>query len=103
MLNAANEIAVAAFLQERLGFTGIAEVIRHTMDAFEDGNAGARVEGLADVRLIDGWARAFALRHRGLDVDRAAHSVLGGGELRQHAVAGGLHDPSTVQMPGGER
>jgi 1-deoxy-D-xylulose-5-phosphate reductoisomerase len=62
VLNAANEIAVAAFLQERLGFTGISEVIRHTMDAFEDGNVGARVDGLADVRLIDGWARAFALR-----------------------------------------
>ena len=56
MLNAANEVAVAAFLQERLGFTGIPEVIRHTMDAFEHGNGAARVEGLADVRLIDGWA-----------------------------------------------
>jgi 1-deoxy-D-xylulose-5-phosphate reductoisomerase len=62
VLNAANEIAVAAFLQGRLGFTGIAEVIRHTMDAFEDGNSAARVGGLDDVRLIDGWARAFAAR-----------------------------------------
>jgi 1-deoxy-D-xylulose-5-phosphate reductoisomerase len=62
VLNAANEVAVAAFLEGRLGFAGIPDVIRHTMDAFEDGNAAVRVEGLADVRLIDGWARAFAAR-----------------------------------------
>jgi 1-deoxy-D-xylulose-5-phosphate reductoisomerase len=62
VLNAANEIAVAAFLQERLGFTGIAEVIRHTMDAFEHGQGAARIEGLADVRAVDGWARGFAAR-----------------------------------------
>ena len=60
VLNAANEVAVAAFLEARLGFTGIPEVIRHTMDAFEDGHAASRVEGLADVRQIDSWARGFA-------------------------------------------
>jgi 1-deoxy-D-xylulose-5-phosphate reductoisomerase len=32
-LNAANEVAVAAYLQERIGFLEIAEVIRATMDA----------------------------------------------------------------------
>lgn len=62
VLNAANEIAVAAFLEERLSFTAIAEVIRQTMDAHDEGNGAARVETLADVRLIDGWARAFAAR-----------------------------------------
>ena len=61
VLNAANEVAVAAFLEARLSFTGIAEVIRHTMDAFEEG-ASAAVAGLGDVRRIDGWARAFAAR-----------------------------------------
>ena len=61
VLNAANEVAVAAFLEERLPFTGIAGVIRHTMDAFEDGRP-ARVDDLAGVRLIDGWARTFAAR-----------------------------------------
>ena len=35
VLNAANEVAVSAFLDERLGFTGIPDVIRLTMDAFE--------------------------------------------------------------------
>ena len=60
VLNAANEIAVAAFLEERLPFTGIAEVIRQAMDAFENGQEGAKVHGLAEVRAIDGWARSFA-------------------------------------------
>ena len=62
VLNAANEVAVAAFLEERLGFTGIAEVIRHTMDAFEADQGTAAVSGLDDVRRIDGWARTFAAR-----------------------------------------
>ena len=62
VLNAANEIAVAAFLDERLPFTGIAEVIRHTMDAFEVEHRVTRVHGLAEVRQIDGWARTFAAR-----------------------------------------
>jgi len=61
VLNAANEVAVSAFLEARLAFTGIADVIRHTMDAYELDGA-ARVTGLADVREIDGWARAFAAR-----------------------------------------
>jgi 1-deoxy-D-xylulose-5-phosphate reductoisomerase len=62
VLNAANEIAVAAFLDERLSFTGIASVIRQTMDAFENERPDRRVHGLAEVRTIDGWARAFAAR-----------------------------------------
>ena len=64
VLNAANEVAVSAFLEQRLAFTGIAEVIRHTMDAYEL-NGAARVTGLAsltNVREIDAWARAFAAR-----------------------------------------
>jgi len=61
VLNAANEIAVSAFLEERLGFTAIAEVIRHTMDAYEREGA-SHVTGLSDVRQIDSWARAFAAR-----------------------------------------
>ena len=34
-LNAANEIAVAAYLQEQIGFQDIAEIIRRTMDAHQ--------------------------------------------------------------------
>jgi 1-deoxy-D-xylulose-5-phosphate reductoisomerase len=61
VLNAANEIAVSAFLDERLGFTGIPDVIRHTMDAYER-NGATEVRDLPEVREIDRWARAFAAR-----------------------------------------
>jgi 1-deoxy-D-xylulose-5-phosphate reductoisomerase len=61
VLNAANEVAVAAFLDERLAFTAIPDVIRTTMDEYERRGA-EHVRGLADVRAIDGWARAFAAR-----------------------------------------
>jgi 1-deoxy-D-xylulose-5-phosphate reductoisomerase len=60
VLNAANEIAVAAFLDERIAFTGIADTIALAMDAYEA--AAQPVEGLADVRRIDQWAREFAVR-----------------------------------------
>jgi 1-deoxy-D-xylulose-5-phosphate reductoisomerase len=59
VLNAANEIAVAAFLQGQLNFTGIAGVIAHTMDAFERDETRP-IEGLDDVRAVDEWARRFA-------------------------------------------
>jgi 1-deoxy-D-xylulose-5-phosphate reductoisomerase len=61
VLNAANEVAVSAFMDRRLGFTGIHEVIRSAMDAYERSGAGT-VQSLADVREIDGWARAFTTR-----------------------------------------
>jgi 1-deoxy-D-xylulose-5-phosphate reductoisomerase len=61
VLNAANEIAVSAFMDGALGFPGIPGVITLTMDAFER-QGGGHVAGLADVRAIDGWARAFAAR-----------------------------------------
>ncbi len=38
VLNAANEIAVAAFLNEEIGFTGITEVVAATLDHFERGD-----------------------------------------------------------------
>ena len=42
-------------------------------------------------------ACAFTLGHRCLDVDGTSHSVLGGTELHQHSVAGGLYDaPAAV-------
>ena len=59
VLNAANEVSVAAFLQSRLGFTGIPEVIRDAMEAYQL-NGSAPIHGLGDVREIDAWARAFA-------------------------------------------
>jgi 1-deoxy-D-xylulose-5-phosphate reductoisomerase len=61
VLNAANEVSVAAFLQSRLGFTGIPEVIREAMEAYEL-NGATPISGLGDVREIDAWAREFAAR-----------------------------------------
>jgi 1-deoxy-D-xylulose-5-phosphate reductoisomerase len=61
VLNAANEIAVAAFLDDRLAFTGIPAVIRQTMDEYER-RPGLAVTGLEAVRSIDAWAREFAAR-----------------------------------------
>jgi 1-deoxy-D-xylulose-5-phosphate reductoisomerase len=56
VLNAANEVAVAAFLAGELSFLSIAEVIECAMDADEAGN----VTTLDDVRRVDRWAREFA-------------------------------------------
>ncbi len=61
VLNAANEVAVSAFLEKRLGFTAIPGVIRLAMDAFER-NGVTPVSGLDEVRAIDEWARQFATR-----------------------------------------
>ena len=57
VLNAANELAVAEFLQHRLRFAGIPEVIGEAMDAYERREPTGRVSGLDDVRRIDRWAR----------------------------------------------
>ena len=64
VLNAANEVAVAFFLENRLRFTAIPELIRLAMDAYED-NGAAAVRTLADVRAVDAWARDFAVRSAG--------------------------------------
>ena len=59
VLNAANEIAVAAFLDARISFPSIPSLIRSAMDEYE--RLGSRsVENLADVRAIDSWARTYA-------------------------------------------
>jgi 1-deoxy-D-xylulose-5-phosphate reductoisomerase len=63
VLNAANEEAVAAFLEERLPFTGIAETVAEVVEAHP---AGA-VSRLEDVLAADAWARErarAALRRR---------------------------------------
>lgn len=60
-LNAANEVAVEAYLQEGIRFTDIAEVIRSTMEA----HAPQEVESISDALEADRWARekAEALVH----------------------------------------
>ncbi|MCS6293437.1 MAG: 1-deoxy-D-xylulose-5-phosphate reductoisomerase [Nitrospira sp.] len=55
-MNAANEIAVDAFLNGGIRFTEIAEVIRHTMDA----HTPKPVSSLEDALEADRWAREKA-------------------------------------------
>ncbi len=56
VLNAANEIAVAAFLDGRLGFLDIAAVVGHVLDVMADGAA----DTLEAVLELDARARAVA-------------------------------------------
>lgn len=56
VLNAANEVAVRAFLDRRIGFLGIAGTIRRTMDA----HTPAEVATIEDALGADAWARAKA-------------------------------------------
>ena len=59
VLNAANEVAVAAFLERRLPFTGIPRVIAATLDAAAQ-RAPTDPTALAEVRELDTWARTFS-------------------------------------------
>ena len=56
VLNAANEVAVAAFLSDRIGFMQIPEIIKATLDAV--GNSS--IHNLADDLEADAMARADA-------------------------------------------
>jgi 1-deoxy-D-xylulose-5-phosphate reductoisomerase len=56
VLNAANEIAVAQFLDGRIAFTTIPQVIERTMDAHSPSGAAT----IAEVRAVDAWARRYA-------------------------------------------
>ncbi len=55
-LNAANEVAVAAYLHESIGFPDIADVIHATMDA----HTPRSVSTLEDALEADRWAREYA-------------------------------------------
>ncbi len=56
VLNAANEVVVARFLDGRVGFPSIAHVIEETMNAHQP----AEVTSLASVRSVDQWAREYS-------------------------------------------
>ena len=56
ILNAANEVAVAAFLDGRLDFLGIADVVERTLESI----AAVSLGGLDDVWRIDAEARQLA-------------------------------------------
>jgi len=58
VLNAANEVAVTAFLERRIGLPAIPDLIEQAMDAYEVGGPQA-IRGISDVRAVDRWAREF--------------------------------------------
>ena len=58
ILNAANEIAVDAFLNRRIGFLDIPRVVESTLN--ESPNANASVDTLDGVLAIDARARELA-------------------------------------------
>ena len=57
-LNAANEIAVAAFLEERIGFLAIPEILEETLSRHHP----LPIRDLETVLEADGWARTEAER-----------------------------------------
>ena len=60
VMNAANEIAVEAFLNKRIGFLDIARTVRETLDRAEGNGLLTKARTLADVLEVDGEARALA-------------------------------------------
>jgi 1-deoxy-D-xylulose-5-phosphate reductoisomerase len=60
ILNAANEIAVSAFVERRLGFGGIAALVEATLDAAERRNATAEPQNVDEALAIDHMARSLA-------------------------------------------
>ena len=60
ILNAANEIAVAAFLEGRIGFTRIASVVAETLNTAENQRCIAKATCLDDVLAADGEGRRLA-------------------------------------------
>jgi len=58
VLNAANEVAVAAFLEGRLSFLGIPRVVEEAMRA----HAPEPLQNLEQVLKVNRWAREFAQR-----------------------------------------
>jgi len=63
VLNAANEVAVAAFLEGRIGFLDIERVIGETLARYEP----AQARSLQDVLGAEEWARAAAALSAGED------------------------------------
>ena len=58
-LNAANEVAVDAFLEKRIRFLQIADVIEEVLDALPDFGA---MRSMDTIRAADAWARTQATR-----------------------------------------
>ena len=60
VLNAANEIAVDAFVNREISFLGISDLVRRTMDA----HRVVAHPTLDQILVADAWARDFSNRHK---------------------------------------
>lgn len=72
ILNAANEVAVAAFLDQRIGFAGIPEVIDRCLQQVGLAPPGDGKE-LEQILAVDAWARQTADQHLTPAPQRATH------------------------------
>ncbi len=70
VLNAANEVAVAAFLDEQIGFLDIAATVERTLDRMPN----RRIDALDDVYALDREARAMTRTLIGEGARRAARA-----------------------------
>jgi len=62
IFNAANEVAVDAFISEKIGFTSILPLVQDVLEASE-GSAQSTLRDLADVSAVEENARARAHEH----------------------------------------
>ena len=66
VLNAANEVAVSSYLEERISFVSIPQIIEHTMEA----HAAGPVNTLDEIRELDRWSRLYSQKLvRGLKLE----------------------------------
>jgi 1-deoxy-D-xylulose-5-phosphate reductoisomerase len=70
VLNASNEVAVAAFLEGHSSFGRIADTNRSVLDSHLGEARGSVIRDLADVRAVDAWARERAREY--LETTRSA-------------------------------
>ncbi|MCL2855567.1 MAG: 1-deoxy-D-xylulose-5-phosphate reductoisomerase [Defluviitaleaceae bacterium] len=60
VLNAANEAAVDAFLNRKIGFLDIPAIIDRALSAYNDENKQLSIESIL---MAESWAKTFAARH----------------------------------------
>lgn len=63
VMNAANEIAVEAFLDRRIGFYGIPEVVEYVMNEHLRLNGNVPASDVETILKVDAWARTEARKY----------------------------------------
>ena len=76
VLNAANEVAVQAFLDRQISFSAIAETNEAVLEAHLRECGGESLESLSDVLRADAWARSTSRERLGLQQERETRPVL---------------------------